>query len=77
MLNGMDFRAKAKELKAKGELDEFIAEEVYKISLRCPTCQERLGKLEGRMVWVTAVAVGGGAAAGTGVPQLIRLIFGG
>ena len=51
MLNDMDFSTRLKEMeKNPQELQVFIARQVWEISKRCPTCQERLDILEARSV---------------------------
>ncbi len=49
MLNEMDFNKKLAEMKERGELLEFIAEQVYKINRRCPIEAERITIEAGRI----------------------------
>jgi hypothetical protein len=76
MLNEMDFDKKVSEMKERGELLEFVAKQVYKISIRCPEEDKRITALESQNKKMFGVTGGVSGVIGAGIVAALNWFFG-
>ncbi len=76
ILDEMDFNKKLAEMKERGELLEFVAKQVYKISIRCPKEDERITALEGQNKKMFGLTGGVSGVIGAGIVAALNWFFG-
>ena len=75
MMDDLDFDQKIKS-KPDRELLEFVAEQVYKVSLRCPIEEKRITALEGQNKKMFGLTGGVSGVIGAGIVAALNWFFG-